>query len=176
MKRFALAAAFVILIGFTTNAGALTVGASLLSTDAEFDSAVSNFDTDDAGYKVFFGFDFIKFFGIEASYRDLGTHKGTSGGSSIDADIEAFDVSARGVLPLKIVSLFVKAGYANISTDGSLSAGSVVTSFDESDWELFYGAGVDVNFGEHFGVRAEWEQYDVDDSLNSLSLGAFFRF
>ena len=153
MKRFALAAA-VILIGFaTTNAGALTVGASYLSTDAEFDSAVSNFDTDDAGYKVFFGFDFIKFFGIEA-----------------------FDASVRGVLPLKIVSLFVKAGYANISTDGSLNAGSVATSFDDSDWELFYGAGIDVNFGEHLGVRAEWEQYDVDDSLNSLSLGAFFRF
>jgi len=176
MKRFALAAA-VILIGFaTTNAGALTVGASYLSTDAEFDSAVSSFDTDDAGYKVFFGFDFIKFFGIEASYRDLGTHKDTSGSNSIDAEIEAFDASVRGVLPLKIVSLFVKAGYANISTDGSLNAGSVATSFDDSDWELFYGAGIDVNFGEHLGVRAEWEQYDVDDSLNSLSLGAFFRF
>src|SRR5262245_53282625 len=103
MKRLALILA-TILVGFTTNAAALTVGASYLSNNAEFQGAVQDFDTDDAGYKIFLGFDFIKFVGIETSYRDLGSHQQTSGGSTINADIEAYDASVRGILPLKFLS------------------------------------------------------------------------
>jgi len=172
MKRFALAVA-VVVIGWTSNAAAFTVGASYLSNNADFSSAVSDFSTDAGGYKIFLGFDFIKFFGGELSYRDLGNYNETSGSSSIDASIKAYDASVRGILPLgKLFSIFAKAGYSNISTSGFFD-GTVV---DESDWKLFYGVGVDLNLGEHMGVRTEWEQYDVDQSLNSLSLGAFFRF
>ena len=165
----------VLLCGLTTSApqAAFYVGASYLSTDSEFETAVEDFDTDDSAWKGYAGFTFFKFLAFEASYRDLGTHKGVVNSSSFNADLESYDASVRGILPLgKRISLFARAGYANITTKGTLDAGSL----DEDQWEPVYGAGVDIQFGNHFGVRAEWEEYDVDGSLNSFSAGAFFRF
>jgi len=151
----------------TVHAG-FYVGASYLQTDSEFETAVDNFEADDSSFKVFAGCTFIKFLGVEASYRDLGNQSDSSGSGSIDLDLEAIDVSARGILPLgKVVSLFGKVGYANIQSDGDI---------DLDEWDLLYGAGIDIHLIKWLGVRAEWEEYDVDDSLNSLSVGAFFRF
>lgn len=170
-----LALAVMIAAGSPAHARAY-VGASFIQTDSEFDVALDNFDPDDSGYKIFGGFNFIRFVGVEASYRDLGTFQESGMTSSVDADIEAFDVSARGMLPLGLVTLFARAGYANISFDGTLDVGGSVTDFNEDDWELFYGVGIEFGIGSHFGIRAEWETYDVDDDLNSLSAGAYFRF
>jgi OOP family OmpA-OmpF porin len=179
-KRVVPLAAALLAVAVASGARADTafyVGASFVQTDSEFETAVDNFEADDSSFKIFGGFNFIKWVGVEASYRDLGTHSDTSGADSIDVDIEAFDVNARGILPLgKVIGLFGKVGYGLISTDGSLDVGGSISDFDEDDWELMYGAGVDVYIFKRLGLRAEWEEYDVEDSLNSLSVGAFFRF
>jgi len=47
---------------------------------------------------------------------------------------------------------------------------------DADDWELLYGVGVGLKLGERFGIRAEWESWDVETSLDAYSLGAFVRF
>ena len=170
----------VLLCGLTTGTSqaAFYVGASYLSIDSEFETAFEDFDADDSAWKGYAGFTFFKFLAFEASYRDLGTHKDIVKSSSIIVDLESFDASVRGVLPLgKRISLFIRAGYANITREGEVgSSGSPLISFDEDDWEAMYGAGIDIQLGNHFGVRAEWEEYDVDGSLNSFSAGAFFRF
>jgi len=144
------------------------VGASILSTSADFSTAVEDFSLDNEGWKVFGGMNFVKFVGIELSYRDLGTFED----SGINADLLIYDASIRGIIPLKWLELFGKVGYANIDVNGE--AGGV--SLDDRDWNLFYGAGVGFNFGKHFGVRAEWETYDTDDSLDTFSAGALFKF
>jgi hypothetical protein len=119
----------------------------------------------------------MKHFGLEVSYRDLGSHDDTIGANNINVDIESFDVCARGILPVsQRIALFAKAGYANISNDGTLDVGGTLQNFDEDDWELMYGVGVEFKLLKKFGLRAEWETYDVDGDLNSLSAGAFFRF
>ena len=152
-------------------------GASFVTTDSEFDVAVDNFDTDDSGYKLYAGKTFIRFLAIEAGYRDLGSFRESSATNAVDADIEVWDLSARGILPLPgRFAVFARAGYANVSVDGTLDLGTVTTDFDEDDWELFYGVGVEIEFGSHLGLRVEWEEYDVDASLNSLSAGAYIRF
>lgn len=156
---------------------AFYVGASYLQTDSELDTVVNDFEADDESFKVFGGFNFVSWLGVEASYRDLGSHSDTIGATAIDVDLEAIDVGARGMLSLgKLISLFAKAGLAQISSDGSFSAGSLTTNVDDDDWELLYGVGVDVHILRRLGVRAEWEEYDVEDSLSSFSAGAFFRF
>ena len=177
MKRL-IPIAIVLLMGMSSVAFAdAYVGASYLSTSAEFDTAFDNFDTDESSYKFFGGFNMGKFFGIEASYRDLGSHQQTVGSSMIDLDLDAYDVSVRGRLAIgKRFTAFAKAGYANISASGSFDFGKLVESVDEDEWELLYGVGLDINLGERFGLRAEWEEYDIDDSLNSFSAGAYFRF
>ncbi len=163
-------------LGLPASAAQGYVGASWLSSGAEFDTAVDNFDIDDSGWKVFGGLNFVKFFGLEASYRDLGDFTETGVGS-IDASIKAYDLEARGILPLgKVVDIFGKAGYANLSIDGTESDGATQVEINDDNWELFYGLGVELHFGKTFGVRAEWEKWDVETSLNAFSAGAVFRF
>ena len=114
--------------------------------------------------------------GVEASYRDMGSYAESDTLTAINADIKSYDISARGILPLgKMVELFAKVGYGNVNADGMISQGLTELSFDESDWELLYGIGIGLNFGK-FGVRAEYEAYDVDEDLSSVSLGVLCRF
>ncbi len=178
MRRLLPVLLLLIVASFATSAHAeFYLGASYLSTDAEFDTAVDNFDTDDSSYKFFGGFTMFKFFGLEASYRDLGTHMQTVGTSTVDVDLDSFDVEARGILPIGKLKLFAKVGYALIGQDGTFDDNGTLSSIDEDDWELLYGVGAEFHFGGFFGLRAEWETYDVSSAdLNSFSAGAVFRF
>jgi OOP family OmpA-OmpF porin len=168
MRKFLLVA-FVSLAALSAPAYAdFYVGASYLSTDADFSTAVDEFSLDDSGYKIFAGWDFIKFVGLELSYRDMGTFEDGGFGT----DLTSYDAAVRGIIPLKFLELFGKIGYADIKAEGEDSG----VSFDESEWELFYGVGIGFNFGSHFGIRAEWETYDTDENLNTFSAGALFKF
>ena len=152
------------------------IGASLINTDAELDTGLEQFEADDAGWKVFAGYSILGSLGVEASYRDLGNLSDSGANGGVDFDVEVFDVSVRGILPIvRVLNLFGRVGYANISTEGTVDVQGVLSDFDEDDWELFYGFGVDVNLTSRFGLRAEWEEYDTDDSLDSISLGGFYR-
>ncbi len=178
LRRFLLVAAaslvaFVSLVATSTPAHAdFYVGASYLSTNADFTSAVEDFSLDDSGWKAFAGWTFFKFVGVELTYRDLGTFEDSSASGSVNADLKAWDGAVRGIIPLAWFEIFGKVGYADITSEGGISG----ISFDESDWKLYYGAGVGFNFLGHFGIRAEWEKYDTDDSLESFSLGALIKF
>ena len=153
------------------------VGAGYLNNSAKFeDTGNFSFDSSESGWKVFAGYNILKFVGVEASYRDLGSYVESDVLNAINADIKAYDISARGILPLgKLIELFAKVGYSNVSADGTISMGLTEESFDESDWELLYGVGIGFNFGK-FGVRAEYEAYDVETDLDSISLSGLFRF
>ena len=177
-RRFLLVAsaslvAFVSLAALSTPAYAdFYVGASYLSTNADFTTAVEDFSTDDSGWKAFAGWTFFKFVGLEFSYRDLGTFEDSSASGSVDVDLKAYDAAVRGIIPLAWFEISGKVGYADITSEGGISG----ISFDESDWKLFYGVGIGFNFAGHFGIRAEWETYDTDDDLNTFSLGALIKF
>jgi len=176
-KITVMAAVTATIASLPASAAEFYVGASWLSTSAEFDTAVDNFDTDDSGWKVFGGANFGKFLGVEASYRDLGTFSETIGTNSLDADLTVYDAELRGILPIgKALELFAKVGYGNVAVDFDLSDGTTASSGSDDDWEVLYGVGVGIKLGEGFGVRAEWEEWDVDTSLNAFSVGAYFRF
>lgn len=176
MKRILPVAILLMLCASGVARAEFYVGASFLSTDSEFDTAIENFDSDDSGYKIFGGWTFFKFVGLEASYRDMGNQSQVMGTSAVDFDLTAYDLSAKGILPLGMFAIYAKVGFADISTDGTLDLDGFIQNIDDSSTEVLYGIGVDLNIGGHFGVRAEYETYDVSDSLDSISLGAFWRF
>lgn len=174
MKHLLIAGAF--LVSAATAPAQFYIGGSATTTASDFETAVDTFESDEMGWKAYAGFTFLDFLGAEVSYRDLGTFsEGTTDGS-IDLDLKVIDGSVRAFLPVSIFDIFVKAGYANIAWDGSINLENEVENFDEDEWELFYGVGLELKLGDKLALRAEWEQYDVSDSLNTLSAGIIYRF
>lgn len=152
------------------------LGGSATTTASDFETAVDTFESDEIGWKAYAGFNFLNFLGAEIAYRDLGSiSEGTTGGS-IDLDLKMIDASARVFIPVSIVNLFVKAGYANIAWDGRINIEGEIENFDEDDWELFYGVGAEVNLGDRWAIRAEWEKFEAADNLDTLSAGLVYRF
>jgi hypothetical protein len=167
-----------LLAASTTGARAeFFVGTSLTTTASSIETAIDTFDSDEMGWKAYVGWDFMKFLGVEAGYRDLGNFSEGVANGNVDVDLNVIDVSARAFLPIgRLFNLYAKAGYANISYDGQVNLGGLIQDFNEDDWELFYGIGTEFKLGKSFAIRAEWEMYDVSDDLSTLSAGLIFRF
>lgn len=179
MKRKApfLAIAVAALACLPVVAGEPYIGASWLSTDAELETAVDDFDVDDSGWKVFAGYNVRPFWGFEASYRDMGDFSDVVADSRIDAELEAWEASVRAIASMgRVVELFAKAGASNLSLDGEVDFDGDLSDIGSDDWELMYGLGIAIKFRGSFGLRAEWEEFDTSDQLNTFSVGGFLRF
>ena len=154
------------------------LGASAATTSSDFElEEADDLDSDELGWKFYGGYNFLKFAGIEASYRDLGNFSEGGDVGSIDLDLKVIDAAARVYLPiLPVLNVFAKGGYANVAWDGSVSINDEVENFDEDDWEFFYGIGAEVNLGRQFAIRAEWERFEANSDLDTLSAGVIYRF
>jgi len=152
-------------------------GASFLSTSTEIDTSVASFNPGSDSWKVFVGYNVNKFFGFEATYYDMGDLEDTSGNATLEASIEVFDVSFRGILPLgEVLQLTAKLGYSSVDVE-STSTGTLLTvTADGSTWEILYGVGAEVKMGKRVGIRADWDKWDVEGSLDAWSIGAYIRF
>jgi OOP family OmpA-OmpF porin len=148
-----------------TSEATFYLGASATQTKVSLDD--SGFNEDDIGWKGFVGYNFIRYFGLELSYYDMG--KLSDSAESIE--LSAAALSARGILPLgKHFELFAKVGY--MAWDAKRSAVG-----DLDDFDLTYGAGAAVIIGSHFEIKAEYEILDVDGAdVDLISLGVAWRF
>jgi len=137
------------------------VGLGYLETEVDVDTS--------SGWKVFAGYNAIPFFGIEGSYRDMGEFKSDS--PDVKSEVEAFEFSARGILPLgKAFEIFGKLGWSRINEDLS---GTLSGSLRQN--QAIYGAGVAFNL-KPIGFRAEWERFDAGTRADSFSLSVYARF
>ena len=160
MERRMLSVLAVVLCGLwlPALAGDGYVGASYMNSEFEF---VQGSDASSSGWKIFGGYNFIKYFGVELTYYDLGSFDE----GLFEADVKVFDLAPRGILPLgERFELFAKLGYSNVDVEGI------------ADWELMYGAGAGLKLGKKFGIRIEYEAWDVETSLSAWSIGGYFRF
>jgi OOP family OmpA-OmpF porin len=152
-------------------------GASYMSSSAEFKTSFQNFDTSSDGWKIYGGFEFDKNFGVEITYYDLGDFSDTQGASTLDAQIWVYDLSLRGRIPLGERFAFTgKLGYSSVIVESEAANNLISVSLDGSDWELFYALGIDLRVGKALGFRAEWESWNVENSLDAVSAGVYFRF
>lgn len=140
------------------------VGGSVTQTAIDIDNV--NFDEDDTGFKIFGGWTFFKFVGLEAGYYDMGNQENLLE----DIEITAYALSARGILPIgDHFEIFAKAGYMIWDLESP--------NGDEDDNDIIYGAGIAFVFGGHLSIRAEYEILDVDGAdIDLYSIGAAFRF
>ena len=178
-KRFGLVCLAVMLCAVTGTVAAqgyLGAGAGITTVDLcdDFSGPGVSCDDKDTGMKIFGGFKFNPNFGVEASWVDLGEVSVSDPGGSASVEVDGFGVAAVGMIPINPqFGIFGKLGaYMWDASGGGLASGS---SDDGTD--IMVGAGVNWNFTSRFGVRAEWERFDIDgDDVDFLSVGAQYNF
>lgn len=154
-------------------------------------TAISN-DDRHVGFKAFGGYEFSKHIALEAGYFDLGEFgflantvpAGTLAGIS---KIKGVNVDAVGSLPLTDkFSAFARVGviYAQAKDSFSGTGLVAVTNRDPSKRSVNYkfGAGLQYDFTQAFGMRLEAERYRIDDAVGNkgdidlFSAGLLYRF
>ena len=131
----------------------------------------SDIDASDSGYKIFAGYNigFIPLIDIavEASYVDFGTL------STPDKSIEVTGINTFGLVGLSLgpVGLFLKAGIVNWDEDSIVGS----TNSSSSGSDPAYGAGGRFSIGS-FAIRAEYEAYDLDNSIDMITISGVYTF
>jgi hypothetical protein len=147
------------------------LGASLGATRVDDVDPANTFSGDSAGYKLIGGWRIVKYFGVEADWRDFGSADDRVMGSKLKAEINGLDLFAVGVIPFEHFELFAKVGYLfwDLGTSGTVVA-------DDSGGDLAWGVGGAIKLGK-FAVRFEYEGFEFEDaSANMLTAGFDFRF
>lgn len=159
--------------GFYAGAG---VGKASLEIDGLFDE-------DDTSFRVFGGYNFNRYFAVEATYFDGGkpeaTFRGPGGTATVEAATSGLDVSMLGRLPIgEVFSLYGKLGFASYDADVKARAnGRVVFEETGSDEDVSYGIGAAFNLGPSFELRAEYDSIQIEDGdFTFLSVNGLFKF
>jgi OOP family OmpA-OmpF porin len=181
LKTLVVAFAVVLLLGFVGDARAqgFYIGGAYSWATLDIDEVDANLIDDNANaYKLFAGYEFSKFIGLEAGYLDFGSYDVGSFEEedvTASADLSAWTAALTGRIPLgKLFTIYAKVGY--FMWDAEIQAAEDFGDATEDGEDLFYGAGLRLNFGK-FSILGEYEQFDGEDFKNDLfSLGLRWTF
>ncbi len=170
LKKLALGlvAVSAITVAAPTFAEGFYIGAGVSQAFVDEDG----FDEDDTGGKIFGGYNFNDYFGIEGSYFDLGDI--SDSGSS--AAIDGVSLAVIGKVPVSTnFSIFGKVGGHEWDADTAGGVAGQVSSNSGND--VFYGVGLDYSINQVISLRGEVERYEVDDlDVDVATLGISFNF
>lgn len=164
------------------------VGASLGKSDISEDIAAGlitsgSVDGKDTGWKIFGGYMFNKYVGVEGAYVNLGeaSYSGTLFGVPVTGgrvEVTGFNVAGVGSYPVtEQFSVFGKLGLMRWEAEANDITGGVPFSDKVDGSDFFFGLGVGFNFTRNLAVRAEWERFKIEDADASLvSVGLLWRF
>ncbi|MDP8983669.1 MAG: OmpA family protein [Pseudomonadota bacterium] len=143
-------------------------------------------------YKLFGGYDFNKYFALEAGYFDLGRFGFTANtvpaaGLTGKTKMNGANFDVVGTLPLADkFSAFARVGYTySYAKDEFAGYGAVIVRDRERNQHASnykFGVGLQYAVTESFGLRAEAERYRVNDAVGNkgdidlVSAGAVYRF
>ncbi len=143
-------------------------------------------------FKVFGGYEFNKYFALEAGYFDLGRFGFTAdtvpaAGLTGKIKLNGANFDAVGTLPLADkFSAIARVGYTySYAKDEFAGYGAVIVRDPERNQHSShykFGVGLQYAVTESFGLRAEAERYRVSDAVGNkgdidlFSAGAVYRF
>jgi len=171
--------AIALLLAPAAWAGNGLVGLSAGQTSLDNDVAGTDYSANDTGWKLFGGYDFVRYFGVEGGYTDMGSMSTSYAGTDVTSDISGFGIYARGMVPIgSSFELFGKVGYLMWDADTTVEAGALSASASDSGNDLAFGAGAAWHFNERYGVRLEYEVFDIEetDTTSFASVGFAFSF
>ena len=169
-----------LLLAAPATAGGVYLGGSWGQAAYEIEGGMARADAEDSGYKLYGGYRVNRWFGAEAAFTDLLDGHETVPGYEFDVAVRYGSVAAVGLLPVHPrLELWAKLEAAFWSADLILDDG-LDDPIDRSDTgtDLGYGIGFDWYPLPRFGVRGEWQRFDLGEveSLGYLSVGLVFRF
>jgi OOP family OmpA-OmpF porin len=166
--------------GFNVGEAAATIdderiNATLLGQG--FTSVSIDDDDRDTGFKVFGGYQFNRHFALEGGYFDLGQFGYTAttvpAGTLVGTiDLQGFNLDALGIIPFTDrFSAFARVGviYAEAEDTFTGTGAVLVTNPNPTkrDTNYKFGAGLQDDFTDRVGMRAEVERYRIDDAVGN---------
>lgn len=161
-------------------------------TGAGFTTTGFEDDNRDLGYKLFGGYQFNKYFALEAGYFDLGKFDFTATGLppgtlSGNIKIKGVNLDAVGILPItEKFSAFGRVGANYAKVEDSFVGGGSLTALNPNptkrDTNYKLGLGLQYAFNDALAMRVEAERYRIDDAVGNdgdidlISAGLVFRF
>jgi len=136
-------------------------------------------DTDASSYRLYGGYGFTRYFGVEVAYLDLGTFRETIDvggiGVPISASADGFSLAAVGTLPLgEKFSAMGRLGYYFHGGDSSVAGVSEKSPREESP---FVGVGLAYDLTEVLEVNIGVDYINTKDADPTLAtVGLTLRF
>ena len=161
----------------------LGVGRGSLTPSKFYDDQGQSVVEEPSAYKLYGGYRFFNYLGVEAGYMDLGStqamEKMVMGHpKTLDVAVEGWGAFAVGYLPIKRVDLFAKIGIVSWDTEVWASQDAEEIYRDaQSGSDLAWGVGLNIELGRLVSLRGEYEQFaigDVDDA-SMFTIGVLFR-
>lgn len=136
-------------------------------------------DNEDSSWKVYGGYRlWDQYVAVEVSYADLGKTTASGSTSSGTQEIKAFTIGVLGYIP--IVDPFgaiIHLGFSRNDSRTETVTGSTGTFSGATDFEFYWGAGLQYDFAKNFGIRAEIERFSIDGAdVNLRTAGVYYRF
>ena len=166
--------------------------------DAGFDLQSSSLDDSDTGFGATLGYRVNENFAAELSYVDLGdvTYQASNEQANPANESVTLDTSAAGpvfsllgILPVaERWDVYARAGLALMDSEGEATAtvGDVTDRISDSTnrSNVVFGAGVNYDASDRFGLQLEWDRYfDVgseeivgESDIDLFSLGLRYNF
>jgi OOP family OmpA-OmpF porin len=140
-------------------------------------------DNKDTAWKIFGGYQFMRYLAAEGAYTDLGKTNASASlpgiSSSINSKSYAWELVAVGSYPIGTSGFapYIKAGLYTGETKGDVSltvgATTASSSFKKTNTDWTAGIGVRYDIMKNFAVRAEWQRYNgVSGGDTTVAVGA----
>lgn len=124
------------------------------------------YDDEDTAFSVFGGYQFNRYFGLEAGYADFGKIEPNVAGPELEGDSAYF--TAVGTLPITDnFSAYAKAGMHRWNVDTSLPG--LTGNDDDSGTDPTYGLGLQYRFTDKVALRGEYSRFEVEDADADLA-------
>ena len=120
-----------------------------------------SYDDEDTAFSVFGGYQFNKYFGLEAGYVDFGKIESDTVGPDLEGD-SAY-LTAVGTLPITDkFSAYAKAGFHRWNLNDPLPL--VTGKADDSGTDPTYGVGAQYRFNDKVALRGEYSRFETGDA------------
>ena len=181
MQRYFLLALMILIVSpvLAFSQGGFYVGGSVGTAfvDAKVSETTGedfSFNKNNFAWKLYGGLELSDFLSAEGGFRNTGKAENKISGATLTTETKGWDVAAVGRMNLLMVQVFAKAGLFFQSTENSLNTGDPATSGSEDKTKsvFLWGFGAGLKLGT-IGVRAEWENIEVESpaNLSMLSVG-----